>query len=178
MLQRTIRRIPQFKFTGEYIMTKQANPFMDLNMFKAWGDFDPTKVVEQFTKMASDMKLPNVDVDAFVSNQRKSVEALSQANQKVLDGVRAVAERQSEIMREAVEKSTTAFEALGKIKTPQEAVEKQIELSRNAYDKAVKDMNELNTMITKAGTDAAAPVNARIKESFAEAKSMASATSK
>lgn len=153
---------------------------MDFDMFKnftSFEAFDATKMTEQFSKMFSGMNMPamqnvpTVDVDAFVATQRKSVEAFNEANQKVLEGVRTVAERSNEIMRDAVEKSTTAFEALGKVKDPQEAVEKQVELARKSYDKAVKDMNELGNMVAKVNADAVAPINARIKESFAEVKS-------
>jgi phasin family protein len=155
------------------MMTKKTTPFAEFDMFKTWTEFDPSKAADQFTKMLTDMKLPNVDVDAFVAIQRKSVEALNDANQKVFDGVRTVAERQSEIMRDTIEKSTAAFETMGKIKTPQEAAEKHIDLARKSYDKAVKDMSELGDMITKTSTDAMAPISARVKESFVEAKSMA-----
>ena len=161
-------------------MNKKTNPFADFDMFKVWTDFDPSKATDQFTKMLTDMNvnMPSVDVEALLASQRKSVEALNQANQKVLEGLRSVTERQSEIMREAMEKSTTAFESMGKAKTPQEAVEKNIELARKSYDKAVKDMGQLGDMITKVNSDAVAPINARIKEGFAEAQSMTTAASK
>ncbi|MBT4891222.1 MAG: phasin family protein [Rhodospirillales bacterium] len=159
-------------------MTKKTNPFADFDMFKAWTDFDPSKAADQFTKMITDMNMPAFDVEALVDSQRKSAEALNEANQKVLDGVRSVAERQSEIMREAMEKSTAALETMGKAKTPQEAVEKNIEMARKSYDKAVKDMSELGDMITKVNSDAVAPINTRIKEGFVEAKSMTAAASK
>ncbi len=156
-------------------MTKKTNPFAEFDMFKAWTDFDPSKATEQFTKIVKDMNLPNVDMDAFVTSQRKSLEALNVANQKVIEGVRNVAERQSEIMRDAVETTTSAFDTLGKAKTPQEVAEKQIDMARKSYDQAVKDLSELGDMISKTNNDAIAPISARVTESFAEAKTLAAA---
>jgi len=155
-------------------MKQPTNPFMNFDMFKTMTDFDPSKTTEQFSKIFSGMNLPKVDVESFVSSQRKSVEAMNVANQKVLEGVRAVAERQTAIMQAAMENSTGLFQSMGKIKTPQEAVEKQIELAKTSYDKAVKDMNELGSMINKVNTDAVAPINARIQETFTEARNFAS----
>ncbi len=159
-------------------MTKKTNPFMNFDMYKSWTDFDPSKATEQFTKMFSDMNLPKVDVDALTASQHKSVEALNVANQMVLDGVRAVAERQSEIIQEAVQKSSNMFQSMGNVANPQEAVEKQIDLAKGSYDKAVKDMNELGSMISKVNADAIAPISARIQEGFAEAKTMSAAAGK
>lgn len=148
-------------------MSKKDTPFMNLDMYKSWTDFDPAKATEQFTKFVSDMNLPNVDVEAF-----------NVANQKVLDGVRAVAERQNEIIKEAVEKSTNLFQSMGSAGNPQESVEKQVDQAKVSYDKAVKDMNELGAMMSKVNTDAFAPITALIEEGFTEAKTFSTAAGK
>lgn len=154
-------------------MTRKTSTFADFDPFKVWSGFDPLKAAEQYTKMFGDLNVKQPNIDAVMDSQRKSLEALTVANQKVLDGVRAVSERQAEIVRDAVEKTSSAMEVLGKAKTPQEVVEKQAELARKAYDKSVKDLSELRELVVKTNKDAIEPINARIQEGFDELKSMA-----
>ncbi len=172
-------------------MTNKNTPFMDFDPLKAWTAFDPLKAADQFTKMSDQftkmfgdmgmgkgMSIPQTNIDAIMATQRKSMEALNVANQKMLDGVRAVSERQAEIVRDAVEKTSAAMDVLGKAKTPQEAVEKQTELARKAYDKSVKDLTELRDLVVKTSKDAVDPINARIQESFDEIKAISGANGK
>lgn len=156
-------------------MTRKNTPFTEFDPFKAWSGFDPLKAADQFTKMFGDMGGSQFNIDAVMESQRKSMEAMSLANQKMLDGVRAVSERQAEIVRDAVEKSATAMDLFGKTKNPQDIVEKQAEMARKAYDKSVKDLNELRELVVKTNEDVAEPINTRIQESFDEIKAITTA---
>ena len=69
---------------------------------KVVKDIDPTKMVDQFTKMMKDFNLPGLDTDAIVANQRRNVEALTSANRVALEGVQAVVKRQVEIVQETM----------------------------------------------------------------------------
>lgn len=165
-------------------MTRKNTTFMDFDPMKAWAGFDPMKAADQFTKMFGDMGvsmpkgMPQVDMDAVMASQRKSLEVMNVVNQKALEGVRAVSERQAEIVRDAVEKSSSAMDVIGKAKTPQEAVEKQAELARKAYDKSVKDLNELRDLVVKTNKEVVDPINVRIQESFDEIKAMTAVNGK
>jgi len=159
-------------------MTRKNSPFTEFDPFKAWTDFDPFNAADQFTKMFGGMEAPQVNINAVMDSQRKSVEALTVANQKMLDGVRAVSERQAEIVRDAVEKSSAAMDVFGKAKNPQDIVEKQAELARKAYDKSVKDLNELRELVVKTNKDVVEPINTRIQESFDEIKAITTAAAK
>ncbi len=171
-------------------MTRKNSPFTEFDPFQAWAGFDPLKAADQFTKMFGDtdkftkmfgdmgMGMPQTNIDAVMASQRKSMEALTVANQKMLDGVRVVSERQAEIVRDAVEKTSAAMDVLGKAKTPQEVVEKQSELARKAFDKSVKDLNELRELVVKTNKDAVEPISARIQESFDEIKAISTGNGK
>lgn len=153
-------------------MTRKTNSFADFDVFKTFADFDPTKVAEQFARMFREMEMPKADIEAIVASQRKTLEAFNTANQAALEGVRALSARQAQIVRDAVADSQAALDALGKAKSPKDAVAKQAELARKAYDKAVADLVELRDLANQAGVAASAPINARIQDGFDEVKEL------
>ena len=163
-------------------MTRKSNTTASLDPFKAWTDFDPAKVNEQFTKLFGDMcgnnALPQINIEPLLDAQRKGLEAMSAASEKALEGARALTQRQAEFARNAVEDSSSAFAALGKAKNPSEALEAQTELARTAFDKAVKDLGELSELVTKTSADVSAPIAARVQESFDEFKAFTATVGK
>jgi len=153
-------------------MTRKTATFADFDMFKAFADFDPAKTTEQFTKMFQGMEMPKADIDAMMASQRKTLEAFNAANQAALEGVRALSTRQAQIVRDAVADSQAAFDAIGKAKNPKDAVAKQTEFARKAYDKAVVDLSELRDLVNTTNVAASEPINSRIQESFDEVKAI------
>ena len=61
---------------------KQSEQFFDFDVSKYLGDF----------------KVPGVDVETIVANQRKNIEALTQANKMAFEGLQNVVKRQVEIL--------------------------------------------------------------------------------
>jgi phasin family protein len=135
-------------------------------------DFDPTKMADQFSKLMKNYKLPGVDVDAVVANQRKNVEALTSANRVALEGMQAVVKRQVEIVQETMNEASKAFDSIAKAGSPPEAAAKQAELAKNAYERALSNARELAEMVSKAQQEATSAINARIAESLDEFKDM------
>src|ERR1700730_2491935 len=93
------------------------------------GPFSPRKVVMaktektetsangffDVTKALGDFRLPGLDVEAIVATQRKNLEALTQANQLAIEGVRALAQRQAEIAQQAFEKGLADVRELSEL---------------------------------------------------------------
>lgn len=153
-------------------MTRKTQSFADFDVLKTFADFDPAKATEQFTKMFQGFEMPKADIDAMMASQRKTLEAVNAANQAALEGVRALSTRQAQIVRDAVADSQAAFDAIGKAKSPKDAVTKQAEIARKSYDKAVADLSELRDLVNKTNVAASEPINARIQEGFDEMKAM------
>ena len=66
-----------------------------------------------FTKFFAEMKLPMLpDAEAFLSANRKNLEALSAANRVALEGAQAVARRHMEIVQSNMAELTEAMKAL------------------------------------------------------------------
>lgn len=150
-----------------------ALPESLLDMQKMMKDFDPTKVVDEFSKMLKTYNLPGVDMDSLVASQKKNLEALTSANRVVIEGVQAVAKRQAEILQETMNEATKALDSLSKASSPQDAAAKQAELAKSAFERALGNMRELAEMVSKANQQATDTINTRISATLDEIKDLA-----
>jgi phasin family protein len=137
---------------------------------KILKDFDATKMADQISNLMKNYKLPGVDVDSIVANQRKNVEAMTNANRVALEGMQAVIKRQVEILQETMNETSKAFDSIAKAGSPPEAAAKQAELAKSAYERALNNARELAEMISKAQQEATNTINARITEFLDEYK--------
>ena len=143
------------------------NPFANVDFAK----FDMSKF--DMSKMLGDVKIPGFDMEAIMSAQRKNIEALTAANQAAVQGMQAVAQRQAEILSQAMnEVSSIAQQLAGSASNPQEMTTKQAELVRKAFEQALANMCELAEMVSKSNTDAFAIINKRVTESLQELKGL------
>jgi phasin family protein len=154
-------------------MSEKSSSFNPFDMSKVLTEFDPSKMMEQFNKVVSDYKIPGVDMSAIVELQRKNVEALTSANRQAIEGLQAVANRQSEILKETMDEAVTALRELSSAGGPKEATTKQAELLSKSFEKALTNMRELAEMAAKSNTDAFNVIQQRIHESVNEIKSLA-----
>lgn len=140
-----------------------ANPFVNL---------DVAQLVSQF-------KIPGVDVESLMSSQQKNIEALSAANQRVIEGTQALAARQSEILRTTLEETgALVTEALAG-GSPQDKALKQAALVKTAFETALNNMKELADLVAKSNNEAAEIITKRVSEGLDELKqAMASAAKK
>ena len=143
------------------------NPFANVDFAK----FDMSKF--DMSKMLGDVKIPGFDMDAIMAAQRKNIEALTAANQAAVQGMQAVAQRQAEILSQAMnEVSSIAQQLAGSASNPQEMTTKQAELARKAFEQALANMRELAEMVSKSNTEAFAIINKRVTESLQELKGL------
>jgi len=154
-------------------MAKAQETFLNMDMSKMLADFDPSKMTDEFMKMAKQFKLPGVDMDSLIASQRKNVEAVTAANRVAFEGVQAVAKRQAEILQETMNEAASALDTLLKSGNPTDAAAKQVEIAKQAYEKALANMRELAEMVSKSNDEATQAINARITESLDEIKDMA-----
>ena len=143
----------------------QSNPF---EMFK---DLDLEKMFD-VESMFKDMKLPGVDMDSLMASQKRNIEAITEANKVAFQGAQALATRQGEIMREAMQELSHATQELMTSASPQEASSKQAELVKEGLEKALANMRELAEMSAKSSSEAFGVVNGRLNESMEEFKKL------
>lgn len=136
-------------------MFKPANPFAEMDFTKVMGEF----------------KMPSVNVEALVNAQRKNFEAIAAANQLAIEGFQAVAKRQADIVREAIESLTKAGQELSNAgQAPDARVAKQVELAKVGYEKALSNLRELSEMLVKSNSEAFGVINKRVTEALDEVK--------
>lgn len=136
---------------------KKANAAPEANPFG-----DPTRMLEQF-------KVPGVDMSSIVDARRKDIEALVEANKAVYEGMQALAMKQADMLKQAVQGiQDAAKSATGAMGDPV----KQTELARKACEKALGDMKDLAEMARSSQAEAMARITERSTQNMQEMKKM------
>jgi phasin family protein len=133
---------------------KQTEQFFDFDVSKYLGDF----------------KVPGVDVETIVANQRKNIEALTQANKLAFEGLQNVVKRQVEILRQTMDEVAQVSKDFSEPGTAQDKAAKQAEFAKDAFERALANARELAEMIAKANSEAFDLLNKRFTQSLDEAR--------
>lgn len=143
------------------------NPFDLSNLF---AGFDPQAMTRQMQEAFAGKAIPGIDPQALVESQRKNMELLMSTNQAVLAGSQALIQRQAAMLQETIAELTEAAKKLSDAGNPQQASAKQVELLQEAFEKALKNSNEISSMIKETQDSVTNQVNQRISESLKELK--------
>ena len=131
-----------------------------------------------FSKSFTNGKAPTVDMESLFASQRKNFEAFTSANQLAFEGVKAVAQRQAELAREAVEQFSSLAKELSAPVSVEEKLVKQAELAKSAFEQSLATMREMSATLTKSNTQAIDVVSKRVADSFDEVKTAFAKTTK
>ncbi len=127
------------------------------------------------TKFMADFRFRPIDIEAVLACQRRNIEALSQANQLAVEGAQAVARRQIEIARQALDDASTFLRDLAQPVSAEERIVKNAEYAKSLLEKSVAHGRELTALAAKAGTEAADVLRKRTAEGFDELRDFAKA---
>ncbi len=152
----------------------------DPKMFdmKEMFGFDAEKVAEMFktpdmTAFFEKAKFPAVDMDALMSAQQKNMTALVEANKAAAAGYQDLYKRQIAIFEETMAAVKDQVAELQNSPATVEGGQKNAELVKAGFEKAVGHMKELAELAQKANMEAFEIVSARVKDSLAELKTLA-----
>ena len=84
--------------------------------------------------------------------------------------MRALARRQAEIMQQAFEEASVLWRDLIQPTVPEDRVAKSADAAKQAFDKGVANIRELNELSAKASTDVLSVIARRVSESFDEVR--------
>jgi len=115
-----------------------------------------------FGKIIEKFKLPGVDVAAIVESQRKDMEALVEANRLAFEGIKALAKRRNEILKE----SLAEWQAGSKDSTGKGGLSKQADLAKKGVEKAIASIRELAEMEAASRSQAWKVVQDRFQENL------------
>jgi phasin family protein len=121
--------------------------------------------------LAQAFKLPGFGVNTVVDIQRRNIEAVTAANQTLVQGLQTVAQRQGEIARQSIKQVQDLLSV--KPASVTETLVKQIDLTKTAYEKTVADARELGDIIVKVGSEAGDILSRRVVASLDEVKAAA-----
>jgi phasin family protein len=127
----------------------------------------------EVNKMFGNFRMPNFDAEAIIGAQRKNFEALTQANQLAIEGMRALAQRQTEIAQEAAEEASSVFRDWTQPSAPEDRFAKSVEAAKQAFEKGWAHARELNEMGSKASADVFSVISRRVSEGFDEVRHFA-----
>ena len=125
------------------------------------------------TKMMADFRFRPFDVEALMACQRRNIEALSQANQLAVEGAQAVARRQIEVARQALEDVSSLFRDMVQPGSTEDRIAKNTEYAKQMLEKSISHGREITMLATKAGTEAADVLRKRASEGLDEWREMA-----
>lgn len=129
---------------------------------------DTTNPFREIEDMLKQWKVPGIDLDAMMATYRKNMDALTEAGRVATDGMKALAERQTEIMRDAMEAIRAATSELTSAKDPQDFAAKQAEVAKQAFEKASANMKDLADLMVKSNTASFDVIQSRMHQGLAE----------
>lgn len=147
-------------------------------MFDKFYGFDAEKMAEMFKapdfkKFFETAKLPMIDLEALSAAQQKNMEALVEANKAAAAGYQEIFKRQVALFEETMGSLQLQVSELKMDTLSAEGAQRQVELMKAGYEKALSSLNELAETAQKANTDAFEILRARIEASIEELKAMA-----
>lgn len=122
--------------------------------------------------MMGQCKTPNFDVEAMMASQRKSLEALSNTNQKAFEGLQSYFTKQTELARQSFEATTRMVQDVVSAPTPEEKVAKQIEAAKGNIETCVESLQELSGILSENQTQTMEVVKSAVYDSIDELQGM------
>jgi len=126
-------------------------------------------ILDMFSRLGSDMKLPKMDVEAVLSHHRKNLEALEKSARAAAAGASSVMAKQREALQETL--GEFAEMARGAPGNPQDFMSKQAEFARKSFEAAVKNAGDVAEIVRKSGSEALDILRQRMEEAMKEVRS-------
>ena len=128
-----------------------------------FADFD-------FSKIAGEFKLPTINVETIVETTRKNFAALTSANTAAVESIKAIGQRQGDMVRAAMEDFSKHGSEVLAAATVEEKAAKQIEFAKKSYEAVIANTKELASLYSKGQTEAFEALSQRVAELADEVK--------
>jgi len=117
--------------------------------------------------MSGDFRMPQFDMEAAMTLQRKNVESWTALNQAMFESFQSLWRRQADLCRQAMEESTQTVNALISC-PPEEKMIKQAEASKAAMEKCLANVRDIAETVAKCNSQAMETVSTRMNEGMDE----------
>ena len=125
-------------------------------------------ILDMFSRLGHDLKLPDVDIDAILSHHRKNLEALEKSAKAAAAGASSLMHKQREMLQQTLREITEMAQSYRAPGSPQELMAKQADFAKKSFEAAVKNAGEVAELVKKSSTDSIEILRARIRESMEE----------
>ncbi len=148
-----------------------SNPFnnFDLNtMMAAWGENPFIKSLSEnaFVKNFSEGKIADEDMQSLMDSQRKNLENLQAMNQRAAEGLGALAQKQSEMMKDALKNVKDFSQKSEEVKD--EGFDNVLEDAQAVFQRAVASMSSVGEVVKESSDDIMEMASERLKDSMKE----------
>lgn len=140
------------------------NPFLD-NM----------KMFMDFQNLVPNMKnIPNFDMSNMLNMVKKNSETMSNIGQLTVENMQALARRNAEIAQKAGSDAFNAMKDIASSNNPENAMAKQQQYIKNAFENVISDTKELAEMATKSAMEVFNLIGNKINENMNDCLNQAS----
>lgn len=126
-----------------------------------------------FEAFADYFTAPTFDAKSVFEFQRKNVEAVVEANKIIFEGAKAAAQKNIDLAKDTLAEVNEATTAAMGSKTPENGVQKSVEMAQGMLQKNIKIARESADVMVDAGQKAVAVLQDRYTESTEELKTVA-----
>lgn len=142
-------------------MAKKTDAFFDFDMTKFLADM-------RVPGMPAGAAVPGLDLNAVADYQKRNIEAVSTANKLAFESLQAMMRRQGELARQMMDDMNAAASRLSSVQDVRGRLECQVELVREALERASAVSREMTDMAANANADVAGVLNDRLMSAFDE----------
>jgi phasin family protein len=121
------------------------------------------------SKALGEVSLPGIDLKALVEARQRDLEALAKANQLAVDGVRAVADKQAELLQAVIGELGSKIKELTAKGVPSADT---TDLARRTIEKALAAMRDVAEAAAQPQSAAVEVISTRVSESIAEIRQL------
>ena len=125
-------------------------------------------ILDMFSRLGHDLKMPSVDVDAILSHHRKNLEALEKSAKATAAGASSLMHKQRQMLEQTLNEIADMAQSFRAPGNPQELIAKQADFAKKSFEAAVKNAGEVAELVKKSSADSIEILRERIRESMEE----------
>jgi phasin family protein len=121
------------------------------------------------SKVLGEFSLPGIDLKALIEARQRDLDALTKANRLAVDGMRAVADKQAELLQAVIGELGSKIKELTANGVPSA---KTTELARQTIEKGIAAMRDVAEAAAQPQSAAVEVISTRVSESIAEIRQL------
>jgi phasin family protein len=133
---------------------------------------------DMFKNFTDVSKFPQFDMNSSFTTLRRNFEALSTANQRMVEGLHAASRRSADITRSKIETGLKATRDLMTSGSAEQNASKQAAYVKESFESGLNDLREVCEMVAKSSFEAFDVLNKRLAESIEEISEVATKKTK